>query len=86
MFDVRIKCYFIIISIEDAKRPGIIIWSVKAKKVFVIEFKVPFEENFDWAHQRKLGKYEDLRELCVKKGWITNVFPIELECQSFNTN
>ena len=26
------------------KRPDIVIWSVKAKKVFVIE------ENFDWAH------------------------------------
>ena len=36
------------------KRPGIVIWSMKAKKVFVIELTVPFEENFDRAHQRKL--------------------------------
>ena len=41
------------------KRPDIVIWSVKAKKVFVIELTVPFEENFNWAHQCKLGKYED---------------------------
>ena len=40
------------------KRPDIVIWSVKAKKVFVIELIVHFEENFDWAHQRKLKKYE----------------------------
>ena len=42
--------------------PDIFIWSVKAKKSFVIELTVPYEENFDWAHQRKLEKYEDLRE------------------------
>ena len=42
------------------KRPDIVIWSVKAKKVFIIELTVPYEENFYWAHQRKLEKYEDL--------------------------
>ena len=64
----------------STKRPDIVIWSVKAKKVFVIELTVPYEENFDWAHQRKLEKYEDLREQCVRNGWITNVFPIEVGC------
>ena len=48
------------------KRPEIVIWSVKAKKVFVIELTVPYEENFDWAHQHKLEKYEDLWEQCVR--------------------
>ena len=38
------------------KRPDIVIWSIKPKNVFVIELMVPFEENFDWAHQRKLEK------------------------------
>ena len=42
------------------KRPDIVIWSVKAKNVFAIELTVPFEENFDWTHQRKLEKYGDL--------------------------
>ena len=40
----------------------IVIWSVRFLKVFVFELTVPFEENFDWAHQRKLEKYKDLRE------------------------
>ena len=35
------------------KRSDIVIWSVKVKKVFIIELTVHFEENFDWAHQRK---------------------------------
>ena len=39
-----------------------------------------FMKNFDWAHQRKLEKYEDLQEQCVRNGWITNIFPIEVGC------
>ena len=68
------------------KRPDIVIWSVKAKKVFVIELTVPFEENFDRPHQHKLEKYEDLREKCVRNGWITNVFPIEVGYRGFIAN
>ena len=68
------------------KRPDIVIWSVKAKKVFVIELTVPYEENFDWAHQRKSEKYEDLREQCVRNGWITNVFPIKVGCRGLIAN
>ena len=61
-------------EIALTRRPDIVIWSVKSKKVFVIELTVPYEENFDWAHQRKLEKYEDLREQYVRNAWITNVF------------
>ena len=70
------------------KRPDIVIWSVKAKKKkdFVIELTVHFEETFDWAHQRKLKKYDDLREQCVRNGWIINVFPIEVGCRGFIAN
>ena len=56
------------------------------KKVFVIELTVPFEENFGWAHQRKLEKYEDLREQCVINGWIKNVLPIDAGCRGFIAN
>ena len=68
------------------KRPDIVIWSVKAKEIFVIELTVPYEENFDWAHQRKLENYEDLLEQYVRNDWITNVFPIEVECRGINAN
>ena len=68
------------------KRPDIVIWSVKANKVFVIELKVPYEENFDWVHQHKLEKYKDLREQYVINGWITIVFPIEVGCRGFIAN
>ena len=68
------------------KRPDIVIYSVKAKKVFVIELTVSYEEKFHWAHQRKVEKYKDLREKCVRNGWITNVFPIEVRCRDFIAN
>ena len=67
------------------QRPDIVIWFIKLK-VFIIELMVIFEENFDWAHQRKLEKYEDLQEQCVRNGWITNVFPIKVGCWGFITN
>ena len=60
------------------KRPDIVIWSVKAKNVMAIELTVLFQEDFNWAHQCKLEKCEDLREQCVRNSWIKNVFPIEV--------
>ena len=30
--------------------------------------------------------YEDLREQCVRNGWITNLFPIKVGCWGFITN
>jgi hypothetical protein len=69
-----------------AQRPDLIIWSVTQRKVFVVELTVPFEENFDWAHQRKLEKYEDLREQCTRNGWTATVFPVEVGCRGFIAN
>ena len=33
-----------------------------------------------------LEKYEDLREQCVRNGWITNVFPNKVGCRGFVAN
>ena len=49
------------------QRPDLVIWSVNSKKVIIAELTIHFETNIDWAHQRKLEKYEDLREQCTKK-------------------
>ena len=48
--------------------PDFVIWSVNSKKVIIAELTTPFETNIDWAHQRKLETYEDLREQCTKNG------------------
>ena len=65
------------------QRPDLVIWSVNSKKVIIAELTIPFEANIDWAHQRKLEKYEDLRELCIKNGWSTDIFPHEIGCRGF---
>ena len=69
-----------------AQRPDLIIWSVSQKRVYLIELTVPFEENFDWAHQRKLEKYEDLKEQCLINGWAATVFPVEIGCRGVIAN
>ena len=61
------------------KRPDIVIRFVKAKKFSFFELTVPFEENFDWAHQRKLEKYENQREQCVGcRGFTVNLTSVFL--------
>ena len=42
--------------------PDLVIWSVNSNKAINAEITIPFETKIDWAHQRKLEKYEDLRE------------------------
>ena len=67
-------------------RPDLVIWSVNSKKVIMAELTIPFEANIEWADQRKLEKYEDLREQCIKNGWSTDIFPLEIGCRGFNSN
>ena len=64
------------------QRPNLVIWSVNSKKV-IAELTTPFETNIDWAHQRKLEKYEDLREQCTKNDWSTDILPLEIGCRGF---
>ena len=81
--DLRSQLVFPTDIALTSQRPDLIVWSVAQRKVFLIELTVPFEENFDWAHQRKLEKYEDLREQCIRNGWTTTVFPLEVGCRGF---
>ena len=63
---MKFKLIFPTEIVLTTKCPDIVIWSVKAKKKFLLT--VPYEENFNWAHQCKLEKYEDLREQCGRNG------------------
>ena len=57
-----------------------------SKKVIIPEIMIPFEVKIDWEHQRKLEKYKDLWEQCVKNGWSTDIFPLEIGCRGFILN
>ena len=68
------------------QRPDLVIWSVNSKKVIIAELTIPFEANIDWVHQRKLEKYEDLHEQCIKNDCSTDLFPLEIGFQGFISN
>ena len=64
-------------------RPDMVIWSDKLRKVLVIELTVPWEGNIEWAHERKLEKYDALREICEDRGWHCHLWAIEVGCRGF---
>ena len=68
------------------QRPELVIWSVNAKKVIIAELIILFEVTIDLAHKRKLEKYEVLRDQCVKNGWSTDIFPLDIGCRGFISN
>ena len=64
------------------------VWKIITK---IIHFKPHFKKSdreyflslYIWAHQRKLEKYKDLCEQCIKNGWSTDIFPLEIGCRDF---
>ena len=64
----------------------LVIWCINSKKVIITDLTIPFVAKIDWANQRLLEKYEDLREQCVKNGWSTDIFPLEIGCRDFIPN
>lgn len=50
--------------ITSSLRPNLIIWSILSRQVVMIELLVPWEVNMEEAFERKLGKYQELKEKC----------------------
>ena len=64
-------------------RPDIVIVSKKTRCVVMCELTCPWEENAEWAHERKLGKYEDLKNEARDNGWNARVYAVEVGCRGF---
>ena len=64
-------------------RPDIVLWSQTGKAVVLCELTCPWEENAEWAHERKLAKYEDLKNEIESNGWNVKVFAVEVGCRGF---
>ena len=64
-------------------RPDIVLWSVKGKKIILIELTVPWEESCGEAHERKMAKYQELLEQCRAKNWSAWLFPVEVGARGF---
>ena len=50
-------------------RPDIVVWSDQGKDVLLVELTMPWEENMELAHERKMTKYDTLRMENEMKGW-----------------
>ena len=62
-------------------RPDAVLVSQQSKTLVAIELSVPWEENFEEAHERKSLKYADLMADCKDKGWSVWLFPEEVGCR-----
>ena len=64
-------------------RPDIVLSSVSASQVLLLELTVPWEERIEEAYERKRSKYQELVEQCQRGGWRTRCMPIEVGCRGF---
>ena len=69
--------------VHTSLRPDVVVWSDLEKQVYVIELTVPWEDNMEWAYERKAARYSDLKGQCEDKGWQCFVMPIEVGCRGF---
>ena len=60
-----------------AQRPDLVMMSDQRKEVLLVVLTVPWEDNLEHAHERKLAKYEELLSICEERGWHCKVFPVE---------
>ena len=66
-------------------RPDLVMYSRKTKTIILCELTCPWEENAEWAHERKLAKYEDLKNEILANGWVVRLFAVEVGCRGFTS-
>ena len=65
------------------QRPDLVMMSDQRRKVLLVEVTVPWEDNLEHAHGRKLAKYEELRIICEECGWQCKILPVEVGTRGF---
>jgi hypothetical protein len=66
-----------------SSRPDIIIWSVAAKRVVLIELTCPAEEGMEAAEVRKTARYSELMAQIREAGWTPHLFTVEVGARGF---
>ena len=64
-------------------RPDIMLWSRSSRQVILVELTVPWETRLEEAHERKMGKYQELVAEIQENNWRTWYFPVEVGCRGF---
>jgi len=66
-----------------SSRPDIVIWSVVAKRVVLIELTCPAEEGMKAAEIRKIARYSELMAQIKTAGWTPHLFTVEVGARGF---
>ena len=64
-------------AVETNLRQDMVVWWTQV--LIAIKGTVPWDERCGEAHQRNADKYAELMDECRKIGWITWLFPLEVE-------
>ena len=95
MIDISFICWQLLVDlerqtkfpahiVETKLRPDLVMFSNSTKKVIMWELSVPWEENMESTHERKIAKYEPLVEQCRMNGWQAICQAVEVGCRGFN--
>ena len=67
-----------------AERPAIVIWSVKSKRVILIELTCPAEEGMEAAQVRKQARYLSLmNNIAINSSWKPLLLTLEVGVRGF---
>ena len=84
LVDLERQTKFSVHIVETKLRPDLVMFSNSTKKVIMWELSVPWEENMESTHERKIAKYEPLVEQCRMNGWQAICQAVEVGCRGFN--
>ena len=68
---------------ETRQRPDIVFHSPASKRLIMIELTVPYEARIEEANIYKKEKYLDLGRELKKKGYESEILPIEIGARGF---
>ena len=69
LVDLERQTKFPVHIVVTKLRPDIVMFSNSTKKVIMWELSVPWEENMESMHKKKIAKFEPLIEQCRVNGW-----------------
>ena len=67
----------------STQRPDIAIYSLKLRKVILIELTCPAEENMGERHSEKIPRYDGFLKDCINVGWRVHLFAIEVGARGY---
>jgi len=65
------------------KRPDVVLWSPKSRRVLLFELTCPAEEGIEAAAARKSARYLELQQQVEAAGWSCSVWPFEVGARGF---